>query len=401
MTRVRRVRLLVCTDSLAVGGAERVAVDIANTLDRTTHEVTFCATRSGGPLGDLLAPDVETLVLGRFATWDVPKLLRFARWVRERDIDVVHTHGRGTMRFVHLARAMGLIRCRHVFHDHYNWLHVDRRASPALAIPLRAVDSYLGVDSRLCAWARDTAGVAPERIHLMRSGVDLTRFVSVTPVDLRALVGAPDQAVVLVMVGNLRPQKDHPTLFRALDQLTPEERDRIRVAVIGSTTADPAYHAGCMAMIERLGVGDSVCILGSRHDAPALIAGADAGLATSKNETGPLVVLEYMAGGLPFVATDTGEIAHAVRDLGVGWVTPPRDAGALAGALRDLLALTPDQRRERGRRARIEAAARFDQRDVTRRVEAIYREVLDRAQPPAGDAPEQLGGDSPSAPPPL
>lgn len=386
MTRLHRIRVLMCTDSLAVGGAERVAVDLANTLDRDRHDVTFCATRAGGPLGALLSADVEALVLGRAATWDLPKLVRFAGWVREREIDIIHTHGRGTMRFVTLARALGRIRSRHVFHDHYNWLHVDRRAGPALARPLQAVDAYLGVDSRLCAWARDTAGVDPGRIHLVRSGVDLTRFASVRPTDLRREIGAADDAVLLVMVGNLRPQKDHPTLFRALHLLTPEERDRIRVAVIGSTSVDPDYHAGCVAMIDRLEVGDVVHLLGSRDDAPALIAGADAGLATSKNETGPLVVLEYMAGGLPFLATDTGEIAHAVRDLGVGWVTPPRDAGALAAALRELLALSPEARRRMGRRARAEVAAHFDQRDVTRRVESHYRAVLGLGGDVEGDS---------------
>ena len=82
--------------------------------------------------------------------------------MRERDIDVVHTHGRGTMRFVTLARALGLSAAGHVFHDHYNWLHVDRRAGPALALPLRAVDAYLGVDSRLCAWAETARPGRPE-----------------------------------------------------------------------------------------------------------------------------------------------------------------------------------------------------------------------------------------------
>ena len=386
MSRLRRTQVLMCTDSLAVGGAERVAVDLANTLDRRTHRVTFCATRSGGPLASRLADDVETLVLGRSATWDLPKLVRFARWVRERQIDVVHSHGRGTMRFVALARSLRLVNCRHVFHDHYNWLHVDRRAGPGLAVPLRTVDAYLGVDSRLCAWARDTAGVLDERVHLVRSGVDLSRFNGVVPADLRSMIDAAPDALVLVMVGNLRPQKDHPTLFRALSEMAPHEQARLRVAVVGSTSADPEYHAGCVAMIERLGVGPSVHLLGSRHDAPALIAGADAGLATSKNETGPLVVLEYMAGGVPFVATDTGEIAQAVRDLGVGWVTPPRDARALAGALRQLLALAPDERRAMGRRAQLEAARHFDQRDVTRTVERIYQAALGLRAGPERDS---------------
>ena len=122
------VNVLMTNDSLNVGGAERVAVDIANTLDRSRFEVSFCSTRVDGPLRTQLHDDVTVDVLHRRATWDLPKLLDFARLVRERDIQLVHSHGRGTMKFVAMARALGLIHCRHVFHDHFGWLHIDRSA---------------------------------------------------------------------------------------------------------------------------------------------------------------------------------------------------------------------------------------------------------------------------------
>ncbi|WP_421121279.1 glycosyltransferase [Aquihabitans daechungensis] len=95
-------------------------------------------------------------------------------------------------------------------------------------------------------------------------------------------------------------------------------RRRLLVVLVGSTTSDTSYFAKCMEMVEKLGIEDSIAVFGETDDAPGVLAGADAALLSSKNETGPLVVLEYMASGLPFVATDVGEITHAVRDLGVG-----------------------------------------------------------------------------------
>lgn len=377
MSILRRTRVLAVTDSLEVGGAERVAVDIANSLDRDQFEALVCATRCDGPLRDMLLPDVEVAIIGRRATWDLAGMARFAHWVRARDIDVVHTHGRGTMKFVALCRRAGLLDTPHVFHDHYGHLHLDRQTTASMRSALRTgVDVYLGVDSRLCDWARTSAGLPPGRVHLARSGVDLSRFEGVEPVDLREEFGLPGVEVVLVMVANYRQQKDHPTVFRALAALPPDVRRRLAVVTIGSTTSEPGYFDRCWDMASELGVTDSIRVAGARSDARRLLAGADAGLLASKNETGPLVVLEYMASRLPFIATDTGEITRAVRGLPIGYTPAPRDPIELADAMADLLALGADERQAMGRRGRAVAEDVFDQRRVTRQIEQIYHQLL-------------------------
>lgn len=383
MTILRRTRVLAVTDSLEVGGAERVAVDIVNSLDRDRHEALFCATRVDGSLREVLRPDVEVEILGRRATWDVSRMVHFASWVRAHDIDLVHTHGRGTMKFVALCRRAGLMNTPHLFHDHYGRLHLSRRAEPGLRNALRTeTDAYLGVDSRLCDWARTTIGLPAERVHLARSGVDLSRFDGVRPTDLRATFDLHGVEVVLVMVANYRQQKDHPTVLRALAHLDPDVRRRLAVVTIGSTESEPGFFDRCWAMAEDLGVTDQLRVAGGRSDTLELLAGADAGLLASKNETGPLVVLEYMASRLPFIATDTGEITRAIRDLPIGFTPAPRDPIEMANALQDLLAMSPRARTAMGQRGRAVAETVFDQRTVTRDIERIYHQLLTRRSPP-------------------
>lgn len=388
MSVLRRTRVLAATDTLEVGGAERVAVDIVNSLGRDRHDAFFCATRGDGPLRDVLLPDVEVGVIGRRATWDVAGMLRFAQWVNARNIDLIHTHGRGTMQFVALCLRLGLIRTKHVYHDHYGHLHLDRRAPAGLRSALHTVDGFLGVDQRLCSWAREDVGLPAERVHLVRSGVDLTRFVGIEPIDLRAAFDLADVEVVLVMVANYRRQKDHPTVLRALALLPLEERRRLAVVTVGSTESEPGYFDRCWAMAEDLGVTDQIRVTGTRDDTLRLMAGADAGLLASKNETGPLVVLEYMASNLPFVATDTGEITRALAGQPIGWTPAPRDPHQLADALRSLLDAGPTARAAMGQRGRRLAEEMFDQVQVTHQIEQIYHEVLIRGtdSPAAGPA---------------
>ncbi|MEZ5203467.1 MAG: glycosyltransferase [Acidimicrobiales bacterium] len=119
-----------------------------------------------------------------------------------------------------------------------------------------------------------------------------------------------------------------------------------------------------------------------------LLAGADAGLLATKNETGPVAVLEYLAAGLPFVASDTGEITRSLRFDDVGFIPEPSDPRALAAALEALVTLGRDGRAAMGARGREVAERRFDQTRLTQSVDATYRGVLGR--PPRSLTPRLM-----------
>ncbi len=102
------------------------------------------------------------------------------------------------------------------------------------------------------------------------------------------------------------------------------------------------------------------------------------------------MILEYMASRLPFVATETGEIAHAVKDEGVGILTEPRDYLALADGLAALLDMTAEQRADMGERGRQLVIEEFEQHVVVRQVEAIYDQLLGLSGQSSGDKTSNL-----------
>src|SRR5205823_6139997 len=81
-----------------------------------------------------------------------------------------------------------------------------------------------------------------------------------------------------------------------------------------------------------------VLFLGVRRDVADLLAAFDVAVICSDFEGNPLAVVEYMAAGLPVVATAVGGLPSLVEDGVTGLLVPPRDARALADGLADLLA---------------------------------------------------------------
>jgi glycosyltransferase involved in cell wall biosynthesis len=100
-----------------------------------------------------------------------------------------------------------------------------------------------------------------------------------------------------------------------------------------------------------------------------------------------LVLIEAMACGLPVIAADAHGPAEILAE-GTGWLVPPDDQEALAGALLTAAA-DPDERRRRGARAYGHSRASYSWPSIAAQIAALFDEVSSRRRPggrPAGPA---------------
>ena len=124
-------------------------------------------------------------------------------------------------------------------------------------------------------------------------------------------------------------------------------------------------------MISNRSLNDTVILLGLRGDVERLTAAIDIAANSSRAVEGfNNAIGEAMAAGVPCVATDVGDAAFIVA--GNGEIVPPVDARAFGEALRRMILLGADGRREIGARARKRIAECFSIDVVTRQYESFY-----------------------------
>lgn len=164
-------------------------------------------------------------------------------------------------------------------------------------------------------------------IHKIYNGLDLQRF---------PFVSARQRPATIIAVGRLVEKKGFSYLIDACEMLRKNGVDfHCQIAGAGELEAD------LRARIDRLGLQDSVEMLGSRpqHEVIELIQGAAVMAApcvvgADGNRDGlPTVVLEAMALGTPCVGTDVTGMPEALIDGLTGRCLAQRDVHALAGAL--------------------------------------------------------------------
>jgi glycosyltransferase involved in cell wall biosynthesis len=200
-----------------------------------------------------------------------------------------------------------------------------------------------------------------------------TRPCAATDPDpaLQAFAG---EAPLAVFLSKLRPEKDPIALVRAASALHSAGKLPGRVAIVGNGELAPAVRQE----IADRGLGSAVRWFPFGGATGPYLAAADLLVVPSRWESLPITPLEAMACGVPVLATAVGGMGELLTDNVSGSLVPPGDAGALAGALGELLA-------DPARLARIGAAGRevterrFRLDTMVERTALRYRQLVERS----------------------
>lgn len=348
-------------DTLSPGGAERMAVEIAN---RTPGKVTVCGTRALGELASSLEPDVNVFSLQRKRRWDLHAVRELATFCRERSVDVIHVHGRSSYLLVALLRVTRRLpgRVGVIAHDHYGDVEIEPRLGLAYRLALALVQPvYVGVHPTLTA-------LAGTGIFRCKDAVTIENAITF---DSAPPERSDTEVPTGVMVANVRPSKDVATAIDALDRVAQRSW---KVLVVGDSAGE--YAETCQNRVKGLGLAGRIEFLGIRDDVRQLLRTADFGIHSARSESGPLVLLEFANASLPFVSTQVGTVGHRLWKEGVPGFVPPGDVEGFARGLDQLLTMSHEDLMERGRLGRSVAQRSYDLSRVITRWTAVY----DRAQ---------------------
>ena len=156
--------------------------------------------------------------------------------------------------------------------------------------------------------------------------------------ELRAELGVSPTARLIGLVGNLKQWKGQELVVHAMDQLRDEFPDTVCLLIGDTSTDEPSYRRQIEQLVERRGLNNRVLITGFRSDVANYVNLLDIQVhASVAPEPFGRVLLEAMALSKPLVASNAGGVPEIVIDGTTGLLFEPKNVGALAGCLRQLL----------------------------------------------------------------
>lgn len=363
-----KTNLLILASSLRIGGAETVMQHLALAIDRTRFNVTVCYLKERGQVGDELArAGVEVVGILDSNRADYFTFRKLLRVVRDRHIDVVHTHTTHGLVDACLCKLFRWnLRVVHTFHFG-NYPHTRPRIMWMERVFSRMANRLISVGRTQQGQLKAVYGFSDDQIGMIWNGV--APPADAGDPDFRKQVGA-DSKVLVGTIATLIEQKGLRDLMhvarRVLDAGLPAQ-----FVVVG----EGKLRAELEQLRHELGLDEAVVLTGwVTNAAERVLPVVDIFFQPSLWEAMSVVTLEAMAAGKPIVVTRVGEAADIVEDGVDGMLVDPGDVDAMAAALCTLIGDLP-LRRRLGQAAHGKVNRQFTVAAMTRAYESIYLET--------------------------
>lgn len=332
-------KVLQLIGSFHQGGSERQAVSLVRgLLDDGTFDVYLATLNKEGVLldevEDLGLSDIPEFRLTSFYNIDfVRKVRRFAGYLRENRINLIHTHDFYTNVFGMAAAAFAGVPAK---------IASKRETGGMRSRPQELVEKFafgraeaIVVNAAAVREHLIERSVPPAKIHIIHNGVEMSRFVQMDRDDaaFREKFGLPAGARLITLVANLRHAvKNIPMFLRAAKQVSDAIPDSHFVIA-----GEGGLEGELKANAAQFGVSDRTHFIGRCTDVPGLLSVSYACVLTSFAEGFSNSILEYMAAGKPVVATDVGGAAEAIIEGETGYLVDPGNDSVMAYRLIELL----------------------------------------------------------------
>jgi len=384
-----RPTILQIIPELETGGAELSTIEIAEAIVAAGGRALVLS--EGGRLAAKIAAAGAEFVPFAAATKNPLHVLWnarvIARMIADEGVALVHARSRAPAWSAYLAAS----RTKTPFVTTYHGAYSEKSA------PKRLYNSVMAKGDVVIANSRYTAdlvharyGTPREKIRVIYRGVDGRRFDPAAIgedrlVPMRREWGLKPGDRVILNAARLTAWKGQSVLIEAIRRLDVAGKlDRVVVILAGDDQGRSGYRGRLKGEITAAGLNSRVHLVGHVADIPAAFQLSElAVVASSEPEAFGRAAIEAQVMGCPVIATDIGappETVIAVQgngsDSGTGWLVPPSDPAALAGAIETALALKQGERTAMGARARRHVLDKYSLDEMRRGTLAVYDALL-------------------------
>ena len=358
------MRILQISSARHFGGGERHFVDLTNGLVERGHEIFIAAIPQSPILTEL--PSAITATAFELSASNIAnagKALALRRFVRDREIQIVHAHMARDYPLAALAVGRSgkprLVITRHVLFPMSNLHRITRRR----------IARVIAVSQSVAASLKEQGIFREEQIAIVPNGIDLARF------HVSSERNATGKLRVAIL-GELTPNKGQIEFVRAA-QIVANEMPNVEFIIAGRDNSDNgAYARDLKQLIETTSLGDCIQLVEAKIDVAEFLSTVDLLVSASRSEAFGLTIIEAMAAGVPVVATATGGASEIISEGKTGRLVDIDSVPELAAEILRLLQ-NPQERRNISDIARQMVAERFSVQRMVSETEVVYAQILE------------------------
>lgn len=316
------------------GGAEKLVLDLLLAFKKQAIDVEVLSiwnpyTVNKGEFCDILKQhEIPIHFLSGSNLYSPINLYRYYKIIKENKYDVIHTHIFPAFYYSGFLNLVARPNAKFIYTEH----NTDNRRRYFTVFKLLDKLIYNQYDKVVCITKAVEVAlkkhVSIAHTSIISNGINVSSFSNALPLSKTELLPKyVDGDKLILMNARFVDSKDHLTLLKAMKLLP----DNVYLLLLGAGGFEEKYKRFCV----EENISERVVFLGIRSDVNRLLKTVDINVLSSNHEGFSLSMLESMASGKPFVASDV----PGIKDLVTGYAElfPHKNEKALAEVIKELL----------------------------------------------------------------
>ncbi len=373
-------------DNLSVGGAEQLAVRIANGRAKAGKPSYLYVLRESGPLADRIDSEVTLRVLNvhrhsitnpfKFVASLIDGHKKFSKQIKADNVTVVQSHLTHANFWNLLLSITGVTVGFPTIHNNQEFQYGSSGIKRVLTkfaykLMLSKCGSVIACSEEVktsLAKELNLGKVQERQLVAVTNGVDIPQKISSEHIEqTRSEYKLGKETPVILGAGRLTEQKNFKVLVDVAKIVKAQLSD-VKFIIGG----EGELRTELETQIAELGLQETVLLPGNIMNLPEMMQSADLFVLPSKYEGLPLVLLEAMASGLPAVCSRIKGTVDVIEDGKNGVLTDLDDSQGMSNAIIDLL-VDKDQRSEMSREAVETISSEFSFDNLLNQLDNIFK----------------------------
>ena len=317
------MRIIQIIDSLDIGGAEKMAVNYANSLAKNIEFSGLIATRKEGELITKIQDGVSYLFLNKKKTFDLKSVLQLKKYCKKNKVDTIQAHSSSV--YMACLVKLWIPKINVIWHIHNG--NTIQKSNWLLLLLSFICKGIVVVNFELEEWSKKKL--------LCNNVIYLQNYIVENENEFKNTVLEGQNGKRVLYLANLRDPKNHLMLIEVVNNIN-KQFPSWTFHLVGKDLLD-LYSDYIKTKLEEYNLQKIVFLYGSKIDVENIIKQSDVGVITSNSEGLPVSLIEYGYYKKPVVVTNVGQMPFLVEHNTSGYISDTQDVSAFSEYLSKLL----------------------------------------------------------------
>ena len=377
-----KAKILMVEPFLTVGGEERIVLNLLKHLSGDSYDIELVCSPGGPLLPQLRKLNMPLHFIDMQSKWDWHSIGKLITVLHNGHFDLVHGHSSFAGLFVRIAnllsRRIPIVWTDHLLpFQHHPWTLSNKVLGRLYTLPFYLLES---ISDRI-VYVSETAmsermkykPFIESKMTLIRNGIDIHfDHPAENRTAFKSRFNIPQKNFTIGLVTVLKWQKGVDIFLYAMHRLIIKYRN-ITGVIVGSGPDEKDFKQ----LSDHLGLQDHIVFTGLQNDITKVLPAFDAVVLASRFEGLSITLLEYLAAGLPIIASDISNNREVLGDHECGLLFKSEDHLNLAEKIIDYIE-NMELRDNLCAKAKQRYEMSYTVDKMTASYEQLYQEVLHR-----------------------